>query len=110
MSLFDHSVSELHTLLKKKEVSISDLVDESYRRIDEVEEKVQAFLTLNEEQARAKAKELDNQLAKGEETNPLFGLPIGIKDNIVTKGCVRHAPAKFCTTLTRFTTPLSWSG
>ncbi|WJQ14347.1 Asp-tRNA(Asn)/Glu-tRNA(Gln) amidotransferase subunit GatA [Geobacillus stearothermophilus] len=86
MSLFDHSVSELHTLLKKKEVSISDLVDESYRRIDEVEEKVQAFLTLNEEQARAKAKELDDQLAKGEETNPLFGLPIGIKDNIVTKG------------------------
>ncbi|WP_368492951.1 Asp-tRNA(Asn)/Glu-tRNA(Gln) amidotransferase subunit GatA [Geobacillus thermodenitrificans] len=86
MSLFDHTVSELHTLLQKKEVSISDLVDESYRRIGEVEEKVQAFLTLNEEQARAKAKELDDKLAKGKETNPLFGLPIGIKDNIVTKG------------------------
>ncbi|BBW98342.1 Asp-tRNA(Asn)/Glu-tRNA(Gln) amidotransferase subunit GatA [Geobacillus icigianus] len=86
MSLFDHTVSELHTLLQKKEVSISDLVDESYRRIGEVEEKVQAFLTLNEEQARAKAKELDDKLAKGEETHPLFGLPIGIKDNIVTKG------------------------
>ncbi|WP_031405927.1 Asp-tRNA(Asn)/Glu-tRNA(Gln) amidotransferase subunit GatA [Geobacillus vulcani] len=86
MSLFDHTVSELHTLLQKKEVSVSDLVEESYRRIGEVEEKVQAFLTLNEEQARAKAKELDDKLAKGEETHPLFGLPIGIKDNIVTKG------------------------
>ncbi|MBB6283549.1 Asp-tRNA(Asn)/Glu-tRNA(Gln) amidotransferase subunit GatA [Geobacillus subterraneus] len=86
MSLLDYTVSELHTLVQKKEVSISDLVDESYRRIGEVEEKVQAFLTLNEEQARAKAKELDDKLTKGEETHPLFGLPIGIKDNIVTKG------------------------
>ncbi|OQP04151.1 aspartyl/glutamyl-tRNA amidotransferase subunit A [Geobacillus sp. 46C-IIa] len=86
MSLLDHTVSELHTLLQKKEVLVSELVEESYRRIGEVEEKVQAFLTLNEEQARAKAKELDDKLTKGEETHPLFGLPIGIKDNIVTKG------------------------
>jgi aspartyl-tRNA(Asn)/glutamyl-tRNA(Gln) amidotransferase subunit A len=87
MSLFDHKISELHTLLQKKEISVSDLVDESFRRIGEVEEKVQAFLTLNEENARAKAKELDDKLAK-EENNfgTLFGMPIGIKDNIVTKG------------------------
>jgi aspartyl-tRNA(Asn)/glutamyl-tRNA(Gln) amidotransferase subunit A len=87
MSLFDHKISELHRLLHKKEISVSDLVDESFRRIGEVEEKVQAFLTLNEENARAKAKELDDKLAK-EENNfgTLFGMPIGIKDNIVTKG------------------------
>jgi aspartyl-tRNA(Asn)/glutamyl-tRNA(Gln) amidotransferase subunit A len=87
MSLFDYKISELHRLLHKKEISVSDLVDESFRRIGEVEEKVQAFLTLNEENARAKAKELDDKLAK-EENNfgTLFGMPIGIKDNIVTKG------------------------
>jgi aspartyl-tRNA(Asn)/glutamyl-tRNA(Gln) amidotransferase subunit A len=87
MSLFDHKISELHTLLQKKEISVSDLVDESFRRIGEVEEKVQAFLTLNEENARAKAKELDDKLAKEEnDFGVLFGMPIGIKDNIVTKG------------------------
>jgi aspartyl-tRNA(Asn)/glutamyl-tRNA(Gln) amidotransferase subunit A len=87
MSLFDHKISELHTLLQKKEISVSDLVDESFRRIGEVEEKVQAFLTLNEENARAKAKELDDKLAKEEsDFGTLFGMPIGIKDNIVTKG------------------------
>ncbi|AEH49429.1 Asp-tRNA(Asn)/Glu-tRNA(Gln) amidotransferase subunit GatA [Parageobacillus thermoglucosidasius] len=87
MSLFDHKISELHTLLQKKEISVSDLVDESFRRIGEVEDKVQAFLTLNEENARAKAKELDDKLSKEEnDFGVLFGIPIGIKDNIVTKG------------------------
>ncbi|WP_027410410.1 Asp-tRNA(Asn)/Glu-tRNA(Gln) amidotransferase subunit GatA [Anoxybacteroides tepidamans] len=86
MSLFDHKVSELHSMLHKKEISVSDLVDESFKRIAAVEDKVQAFLTLNEEQARAKAKELDEKLATEKEFGLLFGMPIGIKDNIVTKG------------------------
>ena len=86
MSLFDYRVSELHQLLHKKEISVSDLVDESFKRIHEVEDRVQAFLTLNEEQARAKAKELDEKLATEKEFGLLFGMPIGIKDNIVTKG------------------------
>jgi aspartyl-tRNA(Asn)/glutamyl-tRNA(Gln) amidotransferase subunit A len=86
MSLFDHKLSELHELLHKKEVSVSDLVDESYKRIDSVEDKVKAFLTLDEENARAKAKEMDAKLGTDESKGLLFGMPIGIKDNIVTKG------------------------
>jgi len=86
MSLFDHKMKDLHELLQKKEVSVSDLVDESFKRISEVEEKVQAFLTLDEENARNKAKQLDEKLADGDSTSILFGMPIGIKDNIVTKG------------------------
>ncbi|WP_461202906.1 Asp-tRNA(Asn)/Glu-tRNA(Gln) amidotransferase subunit GatA [Anoxybacillus sp. TBDG-1] len=86
MSLFDYRISELHSLLHKKEISVSDLVDESFKRIHDVEEKVQAFLTLNEEQARAKATQLDEKLTTEKEFGLLFGMPIGIKDNIVTKG------------------------
>ncbi|HZG59734.1 MAG TPA: Asp-tRNA(Asn)/Glu-tRNA(Gln) amidotransferase subunit GatA [Anoxybacillus sp.] len=86
MSLFDHKISELHSMLHKKEISVSDLVNESFKRISEVEDKVQAFLTLDEENARAKAKELDEKLATEKEFGLLFGMPIGIKDNIVTKG------------------------
>ncbi len=86
MSLFEHKLSELHELLHKKEVSVTDLVDESYKRINEVEGQVQAFLTLDEENARAKAKELDAKLGTDESKGLLFGMPIGIKDNIVTKG------------------------
>ncbi|MGG3916454.1 Asp-tRNA(Asn)/Glu-tRNA(Gln) amidotransferase subunit GatA [Bacillus sp. es.034] len=86
MSLFDHKLSELHELLHKKEVSVTDLVDESYKRIDAVEDKVKAFLTLDEENARSKAKEMDSKLGTDESKGLLFGMPIGIKDNIVTKG------------------------
>ena len=56
MSLFDYKVSDLHELLHKKELKVADLVDESYKRIAQVEDKVQAFLTLDEERARQTAK------------------------------------------------------
>ncbi|PTY77327.1 aspartyl/glutamyl-tRNA amidotransferase subunit A [Heyndrickxia sporothermodurans] len=85
MALFDHKISELHEFLHKKEVKVTELVEESYQRIQEVESKVQAFLTLDEETARAKAKQLDEALGSDESNHPLFGMPIGIKDNIVTK-------------------------
>ncbi|MCA1322029.1 Asp-tRNA(Asn)/Glu-tRNA(Gln) amidotransferase subunit GatA [Bacillus tianshenii] len=86
MSLFDQKLSELHSLLHKKEISVSDLVDESYKRIGEVDGKVQAFLTLDEENARKQAKVLDEALGTEKEHGLLFGLPVGVKDNIVTKG------------------------
>ncbi|MGE6379487.1 Asp-tRNA(Asn)/Glu-tRNA(Gln) amidotransferase subunit GatA [Peribacillus muralis] len=85
MSLFEQKVSELHERLHKKEISVTDLVNESYKRIGEVEDKVKAFLTLDEENARTQAKQLDDQLVKGENEGALFGMPIGVKDNIVTK-------------------------
>lgn len=85
MSLFEQKVSELHERLHKKEISVTDLVNESYKRIGEVEDKVNAFLTLDEENARTQAKQLDDQLVKGENEGALFGMPIGVKDNIVTK-------------------------
>lgn len=94
MSLFEHKVSELHSLLHKKEISVSDLVGESFKRINAVDEKVQAFLTLNEENAREYAKQLDEALGKNEDLGLLFGMPIGVKDNIVTKGLRTMAASK----------------
>ncbi|MGE7186962.1 Asp-tRNA(Asn)/Glu-tRNA(Gln) amidotransferase subunit GatA [Peribacillus sp. NPDC006672] len=85
MSLFEQKVSELHERLHKKEISVTDLVNESYERIGQVEDKVKAFLTLDEENARKQARRLDEQLVKGENEGALFGMPIGVKDNIVTK-------------------------
>lgn len=86
LSLFDHKVSELHELLHKKEISATDLVDASYKRIAEVDDKVKAFLTLDEEHARQVAKEIDGKLGTDEQKGQLFGMPIGVKDNLVTKG------------------------
>jgi len=86
VSLFDYKVSDLHELLHKKELKVTDLVDESYKRIGQVEDKVQSFLTLDEERAMQSAKLLDEKLATDSQKGLLFGMPIGVKDNIVTKG------------------------
>ncbi|WP_312476375.1 Asp-tRNA(Asn)/Glu-tRNA(Gln) amidotransferase subunit GatA [Neobacillus sp.] len=86
MSLFDYKVSDLHELLHKKELTVTDLVDESFTRIGQVEDKVQAFLTFDEERARQSAKSLDEKLNTDAAKGLLFGMPIGVKDNIVTKG------------------------
>lgn len=83
MSFLGYTIKELEMMLHKKEISASELVDMSFKRIDEVEDQVQAFITLDEENARAKAKELDDN------SNPqhkLFAIPMGIKDNIAMKG------------------------
>ncbi|MCP3029999.1 Asp-tRNA(Asn)/Glu-tRNA(Gln) amidotransferase subunit GatA [Halobacillus sp. A1] len=84
MSLFEHSLRELKDKLHSKEITVTDLVNESYNRIEEVDGQVQAFLTLNKEAALKQAAELDEQ--RGNDAAALFGLPIGVKDNIVTKG------------------------
>ncbi|MBT2678546.1 Asp-tRNA(Asn)/Glu-tRNA(Gln) amidotransferase subunit GatA [Bacillus sp. ISL-35] len=94
MSLFEHKISELHELLHKRDLSVSDLVDESFKRIGEVEGKVQAFLTLDEDNARAAAKALDDKAVQNAPTNALYGLPIGIKDNIVTNSLRTTAASK----------------
>ncbi|WP_279401423.1 Asp-tRNA(Asn)/Glu-tRNA(Gln) amidotransferase subunit GatA [Piscibacillus salipiscarius] len=85
MSLFDYTIKELQEKLTNKEISVTDLVKESYEQISKTDDEVQAFLTLNEEEALNRAKELDEAGVDAEQF-PLFGMPIGIKDNIVTKG------------------------
>lgn len=82
MSLFEHKVSDLHELLHKKEIRVADLVEESFKRISEVDGRVKAFLTLDEERAMEAAKKHDEKKQIG----ILSGMPIGLKDNIVTKG------------------------
>ncbi|MCP3028360.1 Asp-tRNA(Asn)/Glu-tRNA(Gln) amidotransferase subunit GatA [Halobacillus sp. A5] len=101
MSLFEHSLRELKDKLHSKEINVTDLVNESYNRIEEVDEQVKAFLTLNKEAALKQAAELDE--ARGDDAAKLFGLPIGVKDNIVTKGLRTTAASQF---LDNFEDPL----
>ena len=86
MELFERNAFELSEMLEKKEISSEELTKSVFNRIDAVEDKVMAYLTLNEEKALEKAKEIDEKRAKGEKLSPLAGIPIGIKDNISTKG------------------------
>ncbi|MDN5709924.1 MAG: Asp-tRNA(Asn)/Glu-tRNA(Gln) amidotransferase subunit GatA [Planococcus sp. (in: firmicutes)] len=84
MKLADKTASELQELLHSKELTIAELTEATFKRIKELDPKVDAFLALNEEQATKQAVEMDQTDAG--ERGPLFGLPIGVKDNIVTEG------------------------
>src|SRR5699024_7846580 len=90
VSLFAEGVSELHRKLQNKEISATDLLDASDKRIAEVDDDLKAFLTLNEEEARQTAQEAD----KGSYDHPLSGIPYGTKDNIVTKGLTTTASSR----------------
>ena len=86
MELYKKSAAELSTLLRSKEVTACEILDDTLARIDAVEPKVDAFLSVTADTARAKAKEVDEKIARGETLGVLAGIPVGIKDNICTKG------------------------
>ena len=76
----DKSIKEINQLLKEKKIKPIDLVEEAFSRIEN-NKNLNAYITLNKEEALKQAKELEDK----EVDNILFGLPIAIKDNIVTK-------------------------
>ncbi len=87
----EKSVLELHELLKNKVISPKDLVEEAFLRIEENKD-YNAYITLNKEEALKEALALEE--IEFEEDNLLFGLPIAVKDNIITKDlrttCASH--------------------
>ena len=67
-------------------ISSRELTEHTFRRISQHNPKVNAFVTLIEEQAMARAREADEALAAGKAWGPLHGLPIVIKDSFSTAG------------------------
>ncbi|MFD3262012.1 Asp-tRNA(Asn)/Glu-tRNA(Gln) amidotransferase subunit GatA [Paenibacillus lentus] len=95
MTLFDLRLQDIHNQLRNKELSVTDLVGEAFAKIGERDERIGAFLTLNEEGARAEAARLDGKLVRGEDLGLLFGLPAGVKDNMVTEGLRTTCASQF---------------
>ncbi|NLU43793.1 MAG: Asp-tRNA(Asn)/Glu-tRNA(Gln) amidotransferase subunit GatA [Acholeplasmataceae bacterium] len=86
MDLYKNAAHELHEKLVKKEISSVELTISIYNRIDQVEDSVKAYLTLDKENALEQAAKVDKIIASGEKIAPLAGIPGAIKDNISTKG------------------------
>lgn len=89
MKYLNLGIEEIHKLLKEKKITPVDLVKEAFENIESHKE-YNAYITLNKEEALREAEELVGK----EVDNLLFGLPIALKDNIVTKGlkttCASH--------------------
>ncbi|MER3494168.1 MAG: Asp-tRNA(Asn)/Glu-tRNA(Gln) amidotransferase GatCAB subunit A [Mastigocladus sp. ERB_26_2] len=80
------SIRELHKQLVKKERSAVEITQEALDRIQALEPKIHSFLCVTAERALEQARAVDAKIAAGEEIGLLAGIPIGIKDNICTKG------------------------
>lgn len=92
MSLHTKSVEELHELLVNDELTVVELVESTFSYIESVEQEVGAFVSLDKEQALEIAREVD---ARGVDAdNLLDGIPVAIKDNIVTKDFKTTASSK----------------
>ncbi|MBD1849258.1 Asp-tRNA(Asn)/Glu-tRNA(Gln) amidotransferase subunit GatA [Leptolyngbya sp. FACHB-711] len=80
------SIRELHDQLVNKERSAVELTQAALDRIQALEPKLHSFLSVTGDRAIEQAKQVDAKIAAGEEIGLLAGIPIGIKDNLCTKG------------------------
>src|SRR4051812_48465159 len=80
------TIPQIQEGLKKKEFSASELALEAIEFAQRENAQTNAYLTFSSERALEAARQVDTKIANGEFAGDLAGVPIGVKDVIVTKG------------------------
>ena len=77
---------ELGALMRERELSPVEVVDAYLERIEEIDSKVRAYITVCGDEARAQAKEAEAAISKGDYIGPMHGIPVAVKDQFDTNG------------------------
>jgi aspartyl-tRNA(Asn)/glutamyl-tRNA(Gln) amidotransferase subunit A len=88
------SVADTAKKVAAGELTAARVVDDLLERIGTVDREVGAYLTVDADGARAAAKQIDQQRAAGQRLGPLAGVPIALKDVLVTRGLETTAASK----------------
>ncbi|MEK6599442.1 MAG: Asp-tRNA(Asn)/Glu-tRNA(Gln) amidotransferase subunit GatA [Deltaproteobacteria bacterium] len=94
MELYNLTIHELHEKLKKKEITSLELTEVFLKRIDAVDGKIKAYITVTKEDAMKQAMEADKRISSGKDITPLTGVPISVKDIFCTKGILTTCASK----------------
>jgi aspartyl-tRNA(Asn)/glutamyl-tRNA(Gln) amidotransferase subunit A len=86
VELFRLTVAEVRSLLDKKEISAAELTDSVYKRIDDVEDRVRAFITLTKTEAIEMARDAQMTIHREVVSGRMLGVPLAVKDNMCTRG------------------------
>ena len=82
----NYSIKELVEKIQSKEITSKEVVEYYLKEIESKENEINAFLSVQGEEALKKAVEIDEKIQRGEKVGKLAGIPIAIKDNICTNG------------------------
>ncbi len=88
------SVEQAGRLLRSKKISPVDLVEAALARIERLNPRLNAFLTVTAEAARQSARRAEREILKRRYRGPLHGIPLSLKDNIWTRGVRTTAGSK----------------
>ena len=80
------SISEASDLIRRKELAPTELLDAHLSRIEQTNEKLNAFVLMMTDEALAAARRAEAEIQNGNYLGPLHGIPIGLKDLFNTKG------------------------
>jgi aspartyl-tRNA(Asn)/glutamyl-tRNA(Gln) amidotransferase subunit A len=82
----DLTIAEAATALRSDDLTAAELLAAVRRRATMTEANIHAYLTIDGDGAEASARAADDAFASGEDRGPLQGIPIALKDNMVTRG------------------------
>ena len=86
MKITRMTLLELSDAMQRGDLTSREVTQAYLDRIHQVEGKVQAYISLNEDEALRQADECDKKRQQGEKVSPLCGIPVAVKDNICVKG------------------------
>jgi aspartyl-tRNA(Asn)/glutamyl-tRNA(Gln) amidotransferase subunit A len=94
MDLNSLTIDAARSAVQEGKTTATALAEAFYSRIEQDDPRIGAYLTLSKDRALEQAARMDSLAAKGEKLPPLGGVPVGIKDVMVTRGVRTTAGSK----------------
>ena len=94
MDLNTLTIDAVRCAIAEGKTTATRLAESFYAKIEKEDQAIGAYLTISKDRAMAKAAQIDAMAAKGEKLQPLGGVPVGIKDVMVTRGVRTTAGSK----------------